>query len=333
MKTKVEIICYEKGWIIESISKNYKSKIAKLKNISVNLSFFSPNPNRDIYIHLYYLYAKPVLGARNIIYVTHVNNWYSILNIIYLSSKYSNIELACLSIQTVNYLKKIIKDKNIYCINQESLHFNKKKNKIKILTFGIFFRLYKDDRKSRQHIIRLIEIVRQNKLKCRLIIYGHGFDEFIDNKCNNIIYDKSFFDKYKYKKYLQSCDYVVAFGKDEGYVSILDASSLGIKILALNQGYHRDIKLAPFSQLFENADQIIFAIKTILSASNLNLYPGYHIQKLIYKIPKFFKINQSFLNKILLIFLIKNNFRNQSTISEFLTIYYMVKKKIKNILN
>jgi hypothetical protein len=332
MKTKVEVICYEKGWIIESISRNYKLKIEKLKNVKCNLVFFSPNPNKDIYFHIYYLYAKPILGARNIIYVTHINNWYSTLYIVYLSNKYSNIEFACLSLQTVIFLKNIIKDTNIYSINQESIHFKKTNDKIKILTFGIFFRLYKDDRKSKQHIINLINIAKKNKSKCRLIIYGQGFDGLFDKESQNIIYDKSIFDKYKYKKYLESCDYVLAFGKDEGYVSVVDASSLGIKVLALNQGYHRDIKLEKFSQLHENADQIISAIKTILLASNSNLYPGYNIQDLVDKIPLFSKKNQSFLNKILLVFLVKNNFRNQSFIGECFTIYYMIKIKIKNVL-
>lgn len=49
------------------------------------------------------------------------------------------------------------------------------------------------------------------------------------------------FDPKIHKEILDSSDYCLYFGKDEGSMAILDAKQAGLKIITTNQGFHKDI--------------------------------------------------------------------------------------------
>jgi hypothetical protein len=263
-KTKVQLIVYETGWILEAIAKQWKEKIDRIPGFSCDISH-GTIAHADIYIHLVYTKAKLVSRARNIVYVTHIN-FSSKIKYIYRGVK-NKAEFVTMSNMTTDYIKRIFPFSMVYTILPESIHFLKK-DYHKHLTLGLFFRIYDDNRKNNQAIQQLFEVAEKRAGKLRLIVYGQGFEKFI-SKSNSpfVIYDKSNFKKKTYETYLKECDYVVNYAFDEGAISILDAATLNVPVLTSKQGYHLDINLPVGSFLFSKADEINEKIQEILDYS------------------------------------------------------------------
>lgn len=323
------IICYEKGWIIEAIAVQLKNNLlVNYGRDNVNLLYGinninDINDNNVIVYHLYYLHAILIPNAINLIYVTHIDSLSKLNKVIKLSNSKFDVRFMTMSLQTSNYLKKIIHDKEIFTAQQNSLHFKNNKNIPEILTVGLFFRLYNDDRKSNKDIIELFKIASNYTDNLKIIIYGDGFEKIHLFDLPNISYFKSNnFNVNEYKNLITQCDYVVAYGKDEGYISILDSTFLEIKSLALNQGFHKDIVMSKGSILFNSGKEINGFIENILQ----NISPK-HISTLIdylNNISKHYlnKKKQNIYFKYFLTLFIKNPFKLRNI--------YTILKKFKN---
>jgi hypothetical protein len=255
---KYEVINYEEnGWIFEVIKSNVKKSFQKLNKIE-NIK----KKKIQIIFHIHFDLIQKIDDSKiNIIFITHVDNVRKKLKILFLS-KNKNVFFFTLSNDTKILLSYVINKKFIFS-SQFFPHLNiKKNNKIR---FGFFFRNYKDGRKNISLIKKIIYLISKSN-NSQIVIYGSGFDYLhVNNKVK--IIDKKF-NKSEYLNLLNSCDYVVATGRDEGYVSVIDAASLGIKILAINQGYHKDFALPIGSLLAE--DEIIF-ISILKSLLNVNI--------------------------------------------------------------
>ena len=261
---QIEIVCYEEGWILESICKSLSKKLKELNPILIIKITNKPSGREGIiYFHFYYQIAKPVHNSRNIFYVTHIDKYHKALKLIELS-KY-NGEFFCVSEETASYVNNLLRDGNVYAIKPWSLHLKQiKKEKNRKITFGMFFRIYSDRRKGNFYIEDFIrKIILKNKNN-KLIIYGSGFEKIlepIDTK--NIKYINKEFKRSEYINYLKKCDYVIYFGKDEGSYSILDSSYLGIKVITINQGFHKDIPFKKGSHLVNKQKEIIEIAQTL----------------------------------------------------------------------
>lgn len=256
---KFEVINYENnGWIFEKISKIIEEELKK-KYEKLNKCKFE-----RVIFHIHFDSVKNINeNYLNIIFVTHIDNIRKKIKIINLSKK-KNTLFFTMSNDTKLFLSEIINPSFIYSSNFfPNLKISKKKTYI----FGFFFRNYEDGRKNNKLIENIIKIISESD-NSKLIIYGSGFEKFI-NYNNVIIYDEKFH-KSKYIKLLKKCDFIIATGRDEGYVSILDATDLNIKTIAINQGYHKDFALAKGSLLAENEKILLQILTSIINCSLKN---------------------------------------------------------------
>jgi len=266
-KNRIQLVIYEKGWIIEAIAHQWLAHLKeKDTNSIIEVVYGTPVKGANTYIHFIYLGAKLINGARNIVYVTHVD--YTVKCFVILWQAIRGANFVTMSLQTKKYIDKILPGACVYSIFPSSLHFGKiNRDDKRNITFGLFFRLYPDKRKNNKQISLLIDLVRQNVDICSLIIYGSGFKEIIGEKIDsNIIYDDSVFDCGVYKKYMTMCDYIVYFGFDEGAISILDAATLNIPVITTRQGYHMDISMPKGSLLFKSSNEIISCISNMIES-------------------------------------------------------------------
>ena len=72
---RIQIVVGEQGWIIGVLAEQLRESIEKSfsNSSTIKLVYGDPQQGDEIYIHFIYLNAKIVKGARNLIYVTHVD--------------------------------------------------------------------------------------------------------------------------------------------------------------------------------------------------------------------------------------------------------------------
>lgn len=324
MKKQIQLVYYEKGWIIEKIVQQWAS-ILEASNFKTIVSFNDSKNGSDVYIHFIYLNTVPVKGARNIVYVTHVDKWWKAIKLILLARE--GVEFVTMSRETQSLVKRYTGSSAVYCINPVSIHFKTNQPPKKVFTFGLFFRLYDDDRKSNNAINKLVTLAEKLNPVCKLILFGAGFSSISEKNPNAAslmdIYDGPF-DVVEYESCMKRCDYVVYFGRDEGAISILDAATLDIPVLAIYQGYHIDIPLAKGSMLFNHEDEILSIIKNICYSAQGEGLKLKNIENLI--IDKADINNSSNLWHIIFIPFINNKFliRENNLLHTFIYCYRLV---------
>jgi glycosyltransferase involved in cell wall biosynthesis len=266
MNKTISIINYDRGWILDRIAGELKLGLSS--QYHVNISSHSDSRNADIYIHMFYLDALPVKGGVNVYYVTHMDSRLKILKLIYLSRFQGSIFI-CMSKQAAAMLRYIMPHVVVDCLPQKSFNFPGTGPRSKRpLIVGLFFRIYSDGRKNNKAINELFQIAsKYSSGDIQFIINGAGFDFVLQDRHKSYIkvHDEEFC-RERYVELIKSCDYVLAFGKDEGYVSVLDAAAAGVKVIAIGQGYHLDICLPEGSMLVDDAQKINIAIESLIKA-------------------------------------------------------------------
>jgi glycosyltransferase involved in cell wall biosynthesis len=265
---RVSIKCGDRTWILGAWAKQWQNELSR-NGYEVTIDYDGADRTSQIHIHLNPDYAHPVDGRLNIVIVTHIDFYWKILNCIQLYRK--GVSFICMSKHTESVLRRFMPRAQIFTITPQSLHFGPIPIPKKI-TFGLFFRLYDDNRKNRSAIETLVNIVIEHSSKANLLIFGTGFENILRGKpADSITYisiSAEEFDVEAYRSYLRMCDYVVYFGRDEGAISVLDAATLGIPVLATDQGYHRDIPLPTGSLLLDTADAICKVIKQLIHSKS-----------------------------------------------------------------
>jgi hypothetical protein len=264
---KIQFVIGEKGWIIEAIAKQWMKRLKEVcGEANVCCTYGRPVEGSEIYFHFIYLHALPVAGARNIVYVTHVDYFFKGLVLLKLAKL--GVEFVTMSFQTKSLLENFLPGAAVHCISPKSIHFDHESvPEADPLTFGLFFRLYPDKRKKNALVESLISKIKSSPAGVKLIIYGAGFEYYLkDKNTTNIIYDDSSFSSVRYREYLQQCDYVLYFGMDEGAISVLDSACLSVPVLATRQGYHLDIDLPKGSMLFSSGLEVLRAVEFLVDS-------------------------------------------------------------------
>lgn len=328
MKT-IQIVCYDRGWILEAMAKQWVRDLSVNQGkYDVKLSYNFPEEGSDIYVHFIFFSAVIVPKSINIVLVTHIDHWWKAFSIISLSR--ANVNFISMSRQTQHLINRYTTLSNAYYYSPSSIHFHIKENNIvDSIVFGLFFKVHPDGRKNNDAIKKLFTFANHQNKKCKLILYGKGFKD-IASQYTNMSVDifEDDFEVTEYSKKLKECDYVIYFGYDEGAVSILDAATLSIPVIATRQGYHLDIELSKGSMLCDSADEVVSAIKNICNAVS-----DRSEDKLLINI-----FNQiSLLNNVvplwtyLNVFIVKNDFiRNAKHVKEDILIFYkFIIKKLR----
>lgn len=273
MPQPIQIVLYgNRGWIIEAIARQWARQIAQaLPQSHVSVVEGAPMPGAATYLHMTYRRARPVPGARNIIYVPHVDEWYKASKLI--SCARQGAEFVTMSRQTQALLDAYFGRQLATCITPSSIHFHAGTSPARALRFGLFFKLYADGRKSEESIRDLLSLANSAPDLCQLVLYGKGLPallaEFPQAQAQAQASDAAFALE-EYEQKLRMCDYVLYFGKDEGAMSVVDAAALGIPVLAISQGFHKDLSLAPGSELFDTTSEILCAVKRLCEAKRDN---------------------------------------------------------------
>jgi glycosyltransferase involved in cell wall biosynthesis len=261
---KVSIKARDRAWILAAMAEQWRNELSRSGH-DVTVDFDSADHTSQIHIHFIADDALLVDGHVNVVVVTHIDFYWKILNCIQLYRK--GVGFICLSKQTENTLKRFMPRAQIFTVTPRSLHFGPIPIPKKI-TFGLFFRLYDDNRKNQSAIETLVNMVVEHSSMAHILIFGAGFENILGGKPTDAITYVPIlagnFDVESYRSYLRMCDYVVYFGRDEGAISVLDAATLGIPVLATDQGYHRDIPLPTGSLLLNTADAICQIIKQLI---------------------------------------------------------------------
>jgi len=267
MKKTIQIVLDTDGWILEALAKKCYQELRKSgEKYETTLKVGLGDPGYDIYIHFIYLSAQIVPNSINIMYVTHIDRYHKAFRLLRLSRK--NAFSVTMSTSTKKLVERYTGLKNTIVQIPESLHFKSVNNNKKI-TFGIFSNLYPDKRKNDQAISDFISLADQFHPHIHAIIMGSGFSDILKQHTSlSYEYYNDEFNVKNYKKNLNRCDYILYFGKDEGAISILDAATLDIPIIAIAQGYHKDIHLPKYSKLCSSSEEMLQTIKNICTSNS-----------------------------------------------------------------
>ena len=263
----IQIVCYERGWIVDAIARQWLSQLSENQSeFEVKLCYHLPEPGADIYVHFIYFTAIIVPNRINVVCVTHIDHWWKAFKIIQLARL--KVNFIAMSTHTRDVINDYTNSSNAMHYIPRSIHFNRFEVKLfKKLVFGLFFKFHEDGRKNDAAINKLCNVASRNNKYCKLILFGKGFNRLVALHKNLVAeINENEFDILEYKKTLNKCDYVVYFGYDEGAISILDAATLGIPVLATKQGYHLDIDLPRGSMLCNTSDEIVSIIESLCSA-------------------------------------------------------------------
>jgi hypothetical protein len=319
---KFQIVVCEQGWIIGALAEQLYNTIRTNfgKKCEAQIVYGEPHWGADAYIHFIYLDTKIVEGARNLVYVTHIDYTIKLMLIFILHLK--NAEFIVMSNQTYELINTAIPTAKIHLLNPTSIHFSRNEKSNSYLRIGLFYRIYDDNRKNTLLIKKLISFTSKYKENTKLVVYGRGFRSLVnDDNCDYIECIDIDFEKEKYCELIKSCDYVTYFGMDEGAISILDAATLNIPVIATKQGYHLDIKLAKGSVLFDTGVEVFNFLCNLIESNCQN---NSDIKSQLFKIISFEKklnnYNLFSYFRILIIPFVKNPFRRDDDLLYFLRI-------------
>lgn len=106
---------------------------------------------------------------------------------------------------------------------------------------AILTNVYPDGCKRAEMFSELAKTLDNNKWAFRIM--GSGWEDILTDLVAKGLQCDYFhqFDADTHQKILESSDYCLYFGKDEGSMAILDAKNAGLKLITTNQGFHKDI--------------------------------------------------------------------------------------------
>lgn len=244
MKTlKVNIVNYEESFknngILTKFANALERELRDLCDIKISQA---PDPTADVNHHINYLPYEHELSPDtiNTLMITHIWEGYK------LEALRKGLETAdagiCMSNDTFEDLlnKKIPYEKLAYILPAHDIE------KRRPIVFAILTNVYPDGCKREGMLLELMNYLIEYKIQDKFAfrIMGKDWKPLLEKAVNagfqNIEYFPVF-DKQMSKAILDSADYYLYFGKDEGSMATLDAIQAGLKIIAPNIGFHKDV--------------------------------------------------------------------------------------------
>ena len=234
---KIHIVNYEEGMGIKGILSKFAYKmydrLCKHKEIDVSIGS-QPREDVDINHHINYLQYKPN-HTKNTLMVTHIFDNY----------KREALEEG---MKTADYGICMSKDMQSQLVEWG---FDKKKLPIVLPAHdgkprrhqivAILTNVYPDGCKRAEMLTELAKTIDNNKWAFRIM--GKDWHDILVPLVANGLQIDYFaeFDYAIHNQILESSDYCLYFGKDEGSMAILDAKNAGLKLITTNQGFHKEI--------------------------------------------------------------------------------------------
>lgn len=219
--------------ILSKFARKMYDELEKIKGIIVTMGNV-PNPDADVNHSINYLPYKHS-GKINTLMVTHIWEGYK-LNALTEHMKSADMGI-CMSDHTKEYLIDKGLDKNKLCTILPAHDCEPRRYQI----VSILTNVYPDGCKREEMFIKLIETLDLNKWAFRIM--GSGWEDILTPLVAKGLQVDYFaeFDKTNHQRILESSDYNLYFGQDEGSMGLLDAKNAGLKLIAPNVGFNIDI--------------------------------------------------------------------------------------------
>lgn len=235
-KIKIHIINYEQAFnngILSKFAHKLYDELEKIKGIEVSIGNV-PEPTADINHHVNYL---PYKHSRtiNTLMVTHIFDGYK-KNTLKEHMKSADMGI-CMSYWTQDQLVKWGFEKEKLCTVLPAHDGIIPRHKV----VAILTNVYPDGCKREEMFIKLAETLDHNKWAFRIM--GSGWHDILAPLVAQGLQIDYFaeFDYDTHKKILETSDYNLYFGEDEGSMGLLDAKNAGLKLIAPNIGFNIDI--------------------------------------------------------------------------------------------
>lgn len=231
---KVNIVNYEKdSWILEKFAvkmQYYLSEMGIQCTIKDCVDY-----SADINHHLIYNNYNGSQSTHDTLMITHIDDSYKLEKAIQ-GVKNSHMGI-CMSSHMMNWLVQMGADKTKLCYVVPAHDQVASPRKIVI---GLASRVYPDGRKNEKYLNRLSKDLDPNFFSFKIM--GAGWDKQVeilkDAKFEVEYYEE--FNREQYYPMIESLDYYLYMGHDEGQMGFVDAAAAGIPSIVTPQGYHLD---------------------------------------------------------------------------------------------
>lgn len=235
---KICIVYAEDGWIFGKFANRLKNELIQMGQ-EVEISE-NENPDADVNHYISYASLRQFCtGVQNVktTMITHIDNLMK-KDLIAYQAKNDAVGI-CMSADTMNKLSAwgIPREKLCY-INpaQDGLMKPAK------IVLGITNRCHGkyDYRKRDDLILQICEQIDSEFFQLKIM--GDGWEEIV-TQVRELGYEVDYYKDFEpetYRRLMQSLDYWIYYGFDEGAMGYLDALAAGVKTIATPQGYHLD---------------------------------------------------------------------------------------------
>lgn len=235
---KINVVNYESGINIGILSKFAIKTTENLIDLGHDARISAvPAQDYDVNLHINYLPYKHENSPNtiNALMVTHIWEGYK-LDALRKGMQTADIGI-CMSNDTLEQLVKwgIPREKLAVVLPAHDGHIPRHKI-VSILT-----NVYPDGCKREQMFTELAKTLDNNKWAFRIM--GSGWNDLLVTLVANGL-QVDYFASFNYdlhKQILESSDYSLYFGVDEGSMGLLDAKNAGLKLIAPNVGFNIDV--------------------------------------------------------------------------------------------
>lgn len=229
---KVHLINYELGIKSGILTKYADQMVNGLIRLGHEVTISNKPEKADINHHINYQSYQFHEGV-NTTMVTHLDTEEKLERMKEVSKQAHGI---CFSKETLDYLiKNGVAKKNLSVIHPAT-NVTRRPRIISIMT-----QLYPDGRKREEMFLELLKSIDPEKFAFNIV--GEGWEEILESLPEGkygILYQKHYTPEIG-QSILNSADYLIYFGKDEGAISVLDATMAGVKTIAPLIGFHQEM--------------------------------------------------------------------------------------------
>lgn len=220
------------GILSKFANKMYEG-LCKDKSLTVSLGD-KPREDVDINHHINYLQYKPN-KTKNTLMVTHIFDNYK-RKALEEAMKTADLGITMSKDMQSQLVKWGFDKKKLPIILPAHDGLKRRHQIVAILT-----NVYPDGCKRAEMFTELAKTLDNNEWAFRIM--GKDWSDILAPLVANGLQVDYFadFDYETHKLILESSDYCLYFGKDEGSMAILDAKNAGLKLITTNQGFHKEI--------------------------------------------------------------------------------------------
>lgn len=248
---KIHIVNYEQAFndgILSKFARKMYDELEKIKDVEVTIGNV-PEPEADVNHHINYLPYRHS-STINTLMITHIWEGYK-LDALKEGMQTADMGI-CMSNATEFQMKKEgISEKKLATVLPAHDATPRRFQVVAILT-----NVYPDKCKREEMFTELVKTLDNKQWAFRIM--GSGWhDILVPLVAQGLQVD--YFEKFDaeiHQKILESSDYCLYFGKDEGSMAILDAANAGLKTISTPQGFHLDIGLDYYFDSQEELNEI-----------------------------------------------------------------------------